>query len=49
LQRLLSVVAGGRTHADCHQAAVGHGGWLHHERLLFEVQRSSAIPAQFKM
>ena len=42
LQRLLSAVARGRAYADCHQAAVDRGGWLDHERLLFEVQRSSA-------
>jgi len=49
MQRLPSVGARSRTHADWHQAAVGHGGWLHHKRLLFEVQRSSAGSKQFKV
>ena len=39
-QRLLSVGAAKRTHADCHEAAVGHGDRCWPEWRLYEVLRS---------
>ena len=40
VQRLLTLAAGGRTHADWHQAAIGPCGLCWPERPLYEVVRS---------
>lgn len=40
MQRKEPVVAGTRTHADCHEAAVGHCDRRCHERPLCEVKLS---------